>query len=224
MRAALAYVRSAPFTFGYLALLAGTTALLAVRSGRARTALLRASSTNLDHLATDPLRVLVASALWVQGFSPLVWAALFVIVLAGVEQRLRTRRTLVVFVAGHVGATLVTAVGLWVGIRAGAFGPGVEDALDVGVSYGFVAVAAVFTFVLPPRIRLPYATALVGYLLFRLATGQTFTDVGHLVALTIGYGLWWTGFADPRRVHSRTILDACPPALSRHLVRSSRMR
>jgi len=224
MRSAAAYVRSAPFTFGYLVLLTGTTAVLAFESGRARTALLRASSTNLDHLASEPLRVLLASALWIQGFSPVVWAVLFVIVVAGVEQALGTRRTLAVFVAGHVGATLVTALGLWVGIRMGAFGPGVEDALDVGVSYGFVATAAVFTFVVPRRVRSAYAAALVGYLAYRLAAGHTFTDAGHVVALTIGYGLWWSGFAGPRRVRSRTILDACPLAPSRHHARSSPMR
>jgi hypothetical protein len=224
MTRAAAYVRSAPFTFGYIALLAGTTGVLTLSSERVRLMLLRASSTNLDHLAREPVHVLVASALWIQGYSVVTWALLFAVVLAGVEQALGTRRTLGVFAAGHVGATLVTALGLWIGIRTGAFGPGIEDALDVGVSYGFAAAAAVFTFVLPRRARLPYAAALVGYLVFRLAVGHTFTDGGHVAALAIGYGLWRTGFADPRRVRPRTILDACPPAPSRHHVRSFRMR
>ena len=219
-----AYVRTAPFTFAYLGVLLATTTVLAASSERGRTMLLRASSTNLNHLAREPLRVLVASALWLQGFSIVTWALLFVVVLAAVEQALGTRRALAIFAAGHVGATLLTALGLWIGIRAGAFSPRVDDTIDVGVSYGFVAAAAAFTFLLPRRARLPYAAALVGYLVFRLAVGHTYTDAGHLVALVIGYGLWWTGFADPRRVRSRTILDACPPAPSRHPVRSFRMR
>ncbi len=224
MRSLAAYVRTAPFTFAYLGLLLATTAVLAVSSERARTMLLRASSTNLHHLGQEPLRVLVASALWLQGLSVLVWVLLFVVVLAAVEQALGTRRTLAIFAAGHVGATLLTALGLWIGIRAGAFSPRLDDTVDVGVSYGFVAAAAAFTFLLPRRARLPYAAAVVGYLVFRLVAGHTYTDAGHLVALAIGYGLWLTGFADPRRVRSRTILDPCPPAPSRHPARSFRMR
>ena len=218
------YVRTAPFTFAYLALLVATSALLAASSDRGRTMLLRASSTNLDHLASEPLRVLVASALWLQGFSIVTWALLFVVVLAAVEQALGTRRALAIFAAGHVGATLLTALGLWIGIRAGAFSPRLDETIDVGVSYGFVAAAAAFTFLLPRPARPVYAAALVGYLVFRLVAGHTYTDAGHLVALAIGYGLWLTGFADPRQVRTRTILDPCPPEPSRHHAHSFPMR
>jgi len=224
MRTVTSYVRTAPFTFAYLALLLGTTVVLAVSSERGRTVLLRDSSTNLHQLGHTPVRVLVASALWLQGFSVVTWVLLFVVVLAAVEQALGTRRALALFAAGHIGATLLTALALWIGIRAGAFSPHLDDAVDVGVSYGFVAAAAAFTFILPRRLRLPYAAALVGYLGYRLVAGHTFTDAGHLVALAIGYGLWLTGFADPRRVRSRTILEACPPALSQHHAHSSRTR
>ena len=224
MSRVIAYVRTAPFTFAYLGVLLGTTALLALSSERGRTMLLRASSTNLNHLGHTPVRVLVASALWFQGLSVATWVLLFVVVLAAVEQALGTRRAVAVFAAGHIGATLLTALALWIGIRAGTFSPRLDDSVDVGVSYGFVAAAAAFTFVLPRRLRLPYVAALLGYLMFRLVAAHTFTDAGHLVALAIGYGLWWTGFADPRRVRSRTILDACPPALSQHHAHSSRMR
>ena len=92
MARAAAYVRTAPFTFAYLGVLLATTAVLASSSERGRTMLLRASSTNLNHLAREPLRVLVASALWLQGFSVVTWALLFVVVLAAVEQALGTRR------------------------------------------------------------------------------------------------------------------------------------
>jgi len=218
------YVRAAPFTFAYLGVLLATTAVLAASSRHGRTMLLRASSTNLDHLAHEPLRVLVASALWLQGFSIVTWALLFVVVLAAVERALGTRRALAVFAAGHVGATLLVALGLWIGIRAGVLRPGLDATIDVGVSYGFAAAAAAFTFLLPRRARPVYAAALVGYLVFRLVAGHTYSDAGHLVALAIGYGLWLMGFADPRRVRARTILDACPPAPSRHHARSFPMR
>ena len=129
----------------------------------------------------------------------MTWAVLFVVVLATVEHGLGTRRCIALFAAGHVGATLVTALGLWVGIRTGAFSPRIEDALDVGVSYGFAAAAAAFTFLLPRRLRLPYAAALIGYLAFELAADRSFSDAGHLVAVGIGFALWRIGFADPRR-------------------------
>ena len=130
MTRATAYVRSAPFTFAYLGLLLATTAVLAVSSERGRTMLLRASSTNLNHLAREPVRVLVASALWFQGPSVVTWALLFVVVLAAVEQALGTRRALALFAAGHVGATLLTALGLWIGIRAGADLPCAASMID----------------------------------------------------------------------------------------------
>lgn len=224
MRSVAAYVRAAPFTFAYLALLLATAVALGASGERARTAFMRWSSTNLDHLGHEPLRVLLASALWLQGFSVAFWVLLFAVVLGSVEQALGTRRFVALFAAGHVGATLLVALGLWLGIRAGAFSPRLEDAVDVGVSYGFVAAAAAFTFLLDRRARAPYAAALLAYLLARLALGHTFTDAGHLVALGIGYGLAWTGFADPRRARARTILEACPPAPYRHPAHSSRTR
>ena len=154
-----AFVRAAPFTFVYLAVLLVTTAVLSASSERGRTMLLRASSTNLNHLAHEPVHVLVASALWLQGYSIVTWALLFVVVLAAVEQALGTRRALAVFAAGHAGATLLTALGLWIGIRAGAFSPRLDDTIDVGVSpvrrrRGPVNLG------LPRRARHPYAAAL----------------------------------------------------------------
>ena len=50
-------------------------------------------STNLHHLARDPVRVLVASAFWVDSaWQMLPWAALFTIVLAPAERWLGTLR------------------------------------------------------------------------------------------------------------------------------------
>src|SRR5690242_12631286 len=65
----IAPVATAPYTCSYVLLLLVTTVLLRhVRPGTART-LLAGSSTDVAHLARDPLEVLVASGLWLPGNS-----------------------------------------------------------------------------------------------------------------------------------------------------------
>ena len=69
--------------------------------------LLLERSTNLHQLAHDPVRVLFASAFWVSGaWELLAWLALFTLVVAPVEHWIGTARTAAVFFAGHLGATL----------------------------------------------------------------------------------------------------------------------
>ena len=90
------------------------------------------------------------------------------------------------FAIGHVGATLLVAAGLFVALRLDAVSPVVERARDVGASYGFLAVAALATYLLPRRLRLPYAAVLGGSVVLFVATSGTFTDFGHLTAVAIG--------------------------------------
>jgi thiosulfate reductase cytochrome b subunit len=111
-------------------------------------------------------------------------------VLAPAERWLGTARWAIVFIAGHIGATLLTAAGLWTAIRLDAVNESVSRSADVGVSYGFLAVAAVLIYRLPRRLRLPYVAILGGYLAIALFTRGTFTDAGHLVALLIGFACY----------------------------------
>ncbi len=183
--------RSAPVTLGYLLLLAATTSLLSVTSRHFDNRLVLDLSTNLHQLARVPVRVLVASAFWLGGWSQLAtWAVLLAAVLAPVERRLGSGRTVVVFAAGHVGATLLVAAGLWIGLQLDLIDPTVASARDVGVSYGFFAVAALVTYLLGPRLRLVYAGALGGYVVLLAATSGTFTDYGHLLAVAIGFACY----------------------------------
>jgi membrane associated rhomboid family serine protease len=156
--------RSVPLTLGYLLALTTTTALLSSESAEASDRLLFSFSTNLHQLVRVPARVLVGSAFWTSGWGDLaVWLVLLLAVLAPVERRLGRRRTLLVFATGHIGATLIVAACLWIGLRIGAVAPSDVFAQDVGVSYGFFAVAALAGYVLAPRTRLCYLALLVAY-------------------------------------------------------------
>jgi len=187
----IAYVRSAPATFGYLAVLFVTTWVLATASGRLADRLLLAASTNLHQLARDPVRVLISSAFWLSGTgSLLVWGVLLAVVLAPVERRIGSWRLAAVFAIGHVGATLLTAAGLWAALRLDAVEHRVVNARDVGASYGFVAVAAALTYLLAPRLRLAYGALLLASLATVAGVSHTFTDFGHLLAALLGFACY----------------------------------
>ncbi len=189
--AARRYLRSAPGTYLYLFVLLITAWVMQTSSPRIAQRLVLERSTNLHHLATDPVRVLVASAFWVSAaWQVLLWAVLFTLVLAPAERWLGTIRWAIIFAAGHVGATLLTAGGLWTAIKLDAVDESVSRSADVGVSYGFLAVAAVLIYRLPRGLRLPYAAVLGGYLVLALFVRGTFTDAGHLIAVLIGFACY----------------------------------
>jgi hypothetical protein len=182
------YVRSAPATYGYLAVLCATSSILVGLSDRLGDRLLLAQSTNLHHLGRDPVWVLIGSAFWAPGRYDLVLCALlFTLVLAPVERRIGSARTVCLFAIGHVGATLVTAGGLWIALRFDAVEHSIVDTRDVGTSYGFFAVAAAMTYLLAEELRGPYAAALLGYLAATAALAGSFGDYGHLAAYVLGF-------------------------------------
>src|ERR1700709_1741400 len=113
-----AWIRSAPGTYTYLFALLVTSWSLRGADPHLADALIRSESTNLDNLTDRPLQVLVASAFWTSG-SAIPWQLLlrFTLVMAPVERRLGTRRTLPVFATGHVLATLLVAGGLSYGVQ-----------------------------------------------------------------------------------------------------------
>jgi len=187
----LGYTRSAPGTYAYLFVLLITSWILQTSSSRIANALLQERSTNLHHLASDPLRVLFSSAFWVGSFADwIAWVALFSVFVAPVERWIGTWRTALVFFIGHVGATLITAAGLWVALRFDLVESSVVNARDVGASYGFAAVAAVLTYRFSGRRGLLYAGGLVGVAGVMLAANHNFTYWGHLIALAIGFACY----------------------------------
>src|ERR1019366_4005124 len=84
--------RTTPFAFVYVALLGVGSVVLGLLDTGDHNAVLRISSTDVEHLSTHPLFVLVSSALWVDGIVDGVLAVLALGIVATVlERRLGTR-------------------------------------------------------------------------------------------------------------------------------------
>lgn len=185
------FIRSAPATYAYLSVLLVTSWILAWLGDARADRLLLSQSTNLHQLGDDPVRVLIGSAFWAPGAYALVLSALlFTVVLAPVERRIGSARTIGVFAIGHLGATLLTAVGLSVALRFDVVEHSIVNVRDVGTSYGFFAVAATLTYLLVTELRLPYAAALLGYLSATAVLAGGFGDYGHLTAAVLGFACY----------------------------------
>jgi rhomboid family protein len=185
------YLRTTPVTCVYAFVLLITTWVLQTSSARVANQLLLERSTNLYQLARDPVRVIVESAFWLSStWQVFPWLALLFAIVAFAERRVGSLRVVGVLAAGHVGATLLTAAGLWLALRADAIERSVVYARDVGPSYAFFAAAAFLTYLLPRRLRAPYAAILLAYGCATAVVSTTFTDFGHLLAIGIGFACY----------------------------------
>lgn len=184
-------IRHAPATYSLLAIVTATAFVREFGlSAHDAHHVIQRSSTNLHQLGHLHFSVLVTSAFWVEDIYEIIpWAVLFVLVVAPAETWLGTRRWLAIFFAGHIGASLLTLGGIWVAIRAGLASGHLARAIDVGLSYGFFAVAAAFAYRIPGRLRWLYLAALAAYPIVASLGEFSFTDAGHLLALSIGLGL-----------------------------------
>jgi hypothetical protein len=151
-------------------------------------------STNLANLLAFRWPVLIASAFWLEGNGFLaqlaVWAVLFVVVFIPAERWLGTRRWVIAFALAHIGATIVTALRLWVAVKTGRQPAEVRHAIDVGLSYGFLGILALEVYRLPFAWRWPAALALLAPLFFILRIDRQFTDAGHVMAVVIGFAMY----------------------------------
>ncbi|MEV5720860.1 rhomboid-like protein [Amycolatopsis mediterranei] len=146
--------KTTPFTFGYLVVLLATTLLLEFADPAVTTRLLQLSSTDAHNLWRRPLTSLLSSAIWLPGENWLVYALIFAIAVAPLERRFGARRTALVFLAGHIVATLVTELPVMALISAHVLPNSAGHWLDIGVSYGFFTTAGALVFLLPGRARL----------------------------------------------------------------------
>ncbi|MEU1596597.1 rhomboid-like protein [Streptomyces sp. NPDC005708] len=184
--AVAAYVRSAPGTYVWLLILFVTTVALHHMPPQFEENFLRHRSTNINQLSSDPVRVFISSAMWIDGGHWLPCAALYTVFHAQAERWLGTARWLAVCVAAHVLATLAGEGALLQAIRDGAAPESAANTLDIGVSYALAGVVAVLTY----RIAVPWRYAYLAVVLLvyavPLTASPTFTDFGHFIAVLIG--------------------------------------
>lgn len=185
------YVRSAPGTYLWLLILLVTTIVLRHVSPSMEHMILERRSTNIHYLLEDPLRVLIQSALWIDGGSWLFYVGLYTLFHAQAERWLGTRRWLGVAFACHVLATYASEGVLAWAIHDGTVPQDRRYTLDYGVSYALAGVIAVLTYWWPRGwMRWVYAAVVLVFYGQAMLRGRTFTDVGHFTATLAGLGCW----------------------------------
>jgi hypothetical protein len=183
--------RTTPFTIVYVTLIAIGSVVLSLLDAGDHDAVLRTSSTDVHHLSTHPIFVLVTSALWVDGVVDGVLAVLVLGVLATIlERRVGTRWVVAIFASGHVVATLLTEGAVAVEIHVGMLPSSAASRIDVGASYGLAALLGATAGLLPRRIRTTGVIAAWIYLGWPIANRFDMTSWGHLIALAVGV-CWW---------------------------------
>lgn len=108
--------------------------------------------------------------------------------MAPLERRIGVRRVVLVFLSGHVLATLLTELPVAGGIALGWLPAAAADRLDVGVSYGMYAVIAASAGLLLPRLRWALSLGLLSWVLSALLLDTDMTAAGHVLSVLIGLG------------------------------------
>jgi hypothetical protein len=180
------WVVSAPLTYLWLTVLLITTIIQHQLSSRELHSVLVHGSTNLYHLARDPLEVLFTSLLWIDGRYWTPYLVLFTLFLAPAERWLGQLRWLTVGLTAHVGATYISEGLLYLAIQHHLEPAKMVYARDIGVSYFRVGVMAVLTYHLAPRWRWGYLAILVLVFTVPLIIHVNFTAIGHFAPIFIG--------------------------------------
>jgi hypothetical protein len=183
MLSRLAQVR---VTLCYAAALVTVSTVLLVLGPRVRAEVVGQVSTNLHNLAHGRLGTLFGSAFVTDAGPIYFWLPGLVCLLALAELIWRSGRLAMVFVTGHIGATLLVAMGLTAAIKLGWLPLSISRASDVGISYGAVAVLGSLTVAIPPRWRPAWIGWWVPAGIASAIVASDFTDVGHAVALVLG--------------------------------------
>jgi hypothetical protein len=175
-------------TAAYAAVLIGVSSTLRMLGPQARDAAVSRMSTNLHNLRHGHVGTLVGSAFVDDSDAIYVWLPGLVCLLALGELIWRSRGLVVAFAVGHIGATLIVAVGLAAALEAGWLPMSVARASDVGVSYGAVCVLGALTASIPSRWRAVWIGWWLGVAVVA-ALGADFTAFGHILALLLGIRL-----------------------------------
>jgi len=180
------YVRGAPGTYVWLTILFVTTVALHHMSPDFEEDFLRQRSTNIHELSNNPVRVLIASAMWIDGGHWIPYAVLYTAFQAPAERWLGTARWLAVNATAHVLSTLVSEGALLWAIKRGMAPHSAVDTLDVGVSYALAGVVGVLTYRIAAPWRYLYLAAVLAVYGIPFVTGRTFTDLGHFTSVLLG--------------------------------------
>jgi hypothetical protein len=173
-------------TVGYAATLMAVSVTLLILGPQAQAQVVRNASTNVHNLAHGNLGTLFGSAFVTDAGPIYVWLPGLVCLLALAELFWHSARLTMVFVTGHIGATLLVAAGLAAAIKLGWLPLSISRASDVGMSYGAVAVLGALSAAVPPRWRPVWIGWWVPAGVAAAAASADFTDAGHAVALVLG--------------------------------------
>ncbi len=173
-------------TVAYAVIVTCVTVALYALGPQVQDRVIRHASTNLHNLSHGHLGTLLGSAFVIDAGPIYVWLPGLVCLLALAELMWRSGRLVVAFAAGHIGATLLVAVGLTAAVELGWLPLSVSRATDVGMSYGAAAVLGALTAAIPRRWRPAWIGWLLAVGVAVVAVGRDFTDVGHAVALALG--------------------------------------
>ncbi len=174
-------------TLLYAAALAAVAVGVAHLRPQVQQSVFRHVSTNLHNLGEGKVGTLISSAFVNEAGPVYLWLPGLVALLALGELLWESRRLVVTFVIGHVGATLLVAAGLGAALMVGWVSHSIVNATDVGMSYGAVAVLGSFTAAIPRRWRAGWAGGWLAVAIgSAVLSGGEFTNIGHAVALVLG--------------------------------------
>ncbi len=188
VQAAEEWFRSAPATFIYMAVWLATTILIQGASKDLVDALTEMDSSNLAEVMRAPTRAILVSGLLVadRGAGILAYVVIFVLIVARLEQRLGTPRTLIVWLCSHVFATLMVLGMEETLIDNGLMRSTLETTLDVGVSYVMVGSMGAYMLFVSRRWRWWYYSVLFLGIVVPVFVDREIWDLGHLLATLIG--------------------------------------
>jgi multisubunit Na+/H+ antiporter MnhF subunit len=173
-------------TLGYAATLVAVSVALVVLGPRVHDRVVGLASTNLHNLARGHLGTLFGSAFVTDAGPMYFWLPGLVCLLALAELIWHRGRLALVFVTGHIGATLLVAIGLTAAIELRWLPLSISRASDVGMSYGAVAVLGALTAAIPRRWRPVWIGWWVSGGIAAAIVAADFTDAGHAIALVLG--------------------------------------
>lgn len=191
VQAGLLWCARSPVTFIYVATWTVTTILIQGAPDDITALFTRFTSTNIYGIATEPVRVLLGSAFLVadDGLGYVAYVLVFALIVARAEQRLGSARIIVVGLASHVVASLITVELEAEAVRTDRVSGAIVLTTDVGVSYIMAGICAGYLLFVSARWRWWYvATLLVTLVVPLLVTGDIWS-LGHFLAALTGLAL-----------------------------------